>query len=150
MDDATIRRRCHDDPAGALAEAFTAHRDRLARMIAADPLRGSLVRAALRERSIADFLAVPPWPGERGFADELHRVRRTPAATALADLRAGGPVDAALNRPDLAEQAADLLEWVWTHTVEPDWAHRRRLFEADIVARRVREVLSKAARGTGA
>lgn len=115
-------------------EWLRAHVGAYRRMMATDPVRRPLVRAALRARSVADFLAVPPQPGDI-LASELARVRRTPAATALADLRADGPVDASLDRPDLAERAADLLGWVWTHTVEPDWARRRRLFEADIVAR---------------
>lgn len=111
------------------------HRDAYQRMMAGDPLRRPLVRTALRPRSIADFICRPPAPQDRGFADELARLRRTPVAEALADLRADGPVRPELDTPDLVERTADILQWVWTHTVEPTWAQRRRLFEADIVAR---------------
>lgn len=38
-------------------------------------------------------------------------------------------------RPDLPERIADLLEWVWRETVAPDWSRRRRVIEADVVAR---------------
>ncbi|WP_229073754.1 helix-turn-helix domain-containing protein [Actinoplanes sp. DH11] len=37
--------------------------------------------------------------------------------------------------PDLGPRMADLLTWVWRHTVEPDWARRGRVVEADILAR---------------
>ena len=47
----------------------------------------------------------------------------------------GGPLPAPLQRPDLTERAADLLEWVWTQTVLPDWPRRQRILEADVVAR---------------
>src|SRR5919197_1231405 len=48
---------------------------------------------------------------------------------------AGDPPPAALHRTDLPRRAADLLEWVWTETVLPYWPRRKRIFEADIVAR---------------
>ncbi|MBT2899786.1 helix-turn-helix transcriptional regulator, partial [Streptomyces sp. McG3] len=71
------------------------------------------------------------------FADELAPVRTTPPGRARAELaEAGsGPLPAALDRDDLAERAADAVEWVWTHTVMPDWPRRRRILEADVVAR---------------
>lgn len=47
----------------------------------------------------------------------------------------GGPLPAALDRDDLAERSADVLEWVWTRTVEPEWPARRRVLEADVIAR---------------
>jgi DNA-binding transcriptional ArsR family regulator len=40
--------------------------------------------------------------------------------------------------PGLQQRAADLLEWVWPHTVVPYWPRRRRIIEADIVARRTK------------
>jgi Helix-turn-helix domain len=40
--------------------------------------------------------------------------------------------------PGLQQRAADLVEWVWTHTVVPYWPRRRRIIEADIVARTTR------------
>ncbi|TYR57778.1 ArsR/SmtB family transcription factor, partial [Streptomyces parvus] len=68
---------------------------------------------------------------------ELARVRAAPPDRARADLAValGGPLPAALDRDDLAERAADAVEWVWTQTVLPDWPRRRRILEADVVAR---------------
>ncbi|MEU0739152.1 winged helix-turn-helix domain-containing protein [Streptomyces sp. NPDC006134] len=46
-----------------------------------------------------------------------------------------GPLPAALDRDDLPERAAALLEYVWAEAVRPYWARRRRVLEADVVAR---------------
>ena len=35
----------------------------------------------------------------------------------------------------MAQAAASLLDWVWTHAVATDWPRRERLLQADIVAR---------------
>jgi DNA-binding transcriptional ArsR family regulator len=110
------------------------YRDRLAR----DPVTALLVQAALGRRWIADFVArAPAGEGEPSFGEELARIRQTPAESARADLALslGGPLPAALHRSDLPDRAADLLEWVWAHTVRPSWPRRRRIIEADIVAR---------------
>ncbi|RKN10088.1 ArsR/SmtB family transcription factor [Streptomyces radicis] len=113
------------------------HRPAFRGLLARDPFAASFVRVALRPHWIPDYLVTPPLPGDRTFDDELRRVRATPAATALADLgeNARTPVPAALRVPDLPERTAELLAWVWTHTVRPGWPRRRRLFEADIVSR---------------
>jgi DNA-binding transcriptional ArsR family regulator len=111
-----------------------AYRDRLA----GDPVAALLVRAALGRHWIADFLTVTPaGAGEPTFGDELARVRERSPATARADLTVslGGPLPTRLHRSDLPERAADLLEWVWTETVLPYWPRRRRIMEADVVAR---------------
>jgi DNA-binding transcriptional ArsR family regulator len=75
--------------------------------------------------------------GEQEFEEELARIRRTSAEAAQADLAVslGGPLPAELRRPDLPERAAGLLEWVWARTVLPYWPRRRRILEADVVAR---------------
>src|ERR1700735_3324792 len=72
---------------------------------------------------VADFSTTPPHPGDRTIHDELRRVRETLAPVAAADLRfcLGRPLPPVLDGPDLAQHAADLLEWVWTHAVRPDW-----------------------------
>lgn len=108
-------------------------RDRLA----GDAFASELIEAAFRPRSIADFIVTPPSRHDRTFQDEIRRIRTTPAEVAIADLarNLGGPVPDRLAVPDLPARAADLLEWVWSHTVRPDWPRRRRIFEADIVAR---------------
>ena len=111
-----------------------AYRERLA----GDPVTALLVRAALGRHWIADFLTVTPaGEGEPTLGDELARMRERPPEAARADLTVslGGPLPARLHRSDLPERAADLLEWVWTETVLPYWPRRRRIMEADIVAR---------------
>lgn len=117
-----------------------AYRERLA----ADPVTAALLRAALRRDWIADFLTRPP-PGapsrsgrEPTFSDELCAVRDTSPEAARADLIVSlrGPLPAQLEgRSDLPLRAAALLEWVWAETVRPYWPRRRRVVEADVVAR---------------
>ncbi|GAA2407501.1 ArsR/SmtB family transcription factor [Nonomuraea africana] len=111
-----------------------AYRERLA----ADPITALLLRAAFGAAWTADFLTpAPTGEDDPSFEEELARVRRTPPATAVSDLAVSmaGPVPAELHRTDLPERAADLLEWVWRETVLPSWPQRRRVLDADIVAR---------------
>src|SRR5690606_33280886 len=77
-----------------------------------------------------------PRDGET-FADGVARVRAADPDAARADLRlsAGGALPAVLERDDLPQRAAALLEWVWEETVRPSWGRRRRVLEADVVAR---------------
>ncbi|MEU4833879.1 helix-turn-helix domain-containing protein [Streptosporangium sp. NPDC023615] len=106
--------------------------------LAADPVTALLVRCALGRTWIADFLTLAPaGEGSPGFEEEVERVRRTPPGTARADVGTTlrGPLPAALHRSDLPERAARLLEWVWEETVLPYWPRRRRVLEADILAR---------------
>jgi DNA-binding transcriptional ArsR family regulator len=113
------------------------HRPAFQERLARDRVEALLVWAAVRPRWLADFVITPPLEGDRTFHDELRRVRETPAEVAAADLTAavGGPLPAGLRVPDLPERAAALLEWVWSHTVLPEWPRLRRVFEADIVSR---------------
>ncbi|MFF7973992.1 ArsR family transcriptional regulator [Streptomyces sp. NPDC007905] len=105
-------------------------------LLGADPVTARLVRAGLGRDWIADFLTPTPRDGE-GFADEIARVRAARPSDARAHLRlsVAGPLPAVLDRDDLPERAAALLEWVWEVTVRPDWERRRRVLEADVVAR---------------
>ncbi|MFI9255574.1 ArsR family transcriptional regulator [Streptomyces sp. NPDC053069] len=104
--------------------------------LAADPVTARLVRAGLGREWIADFLTPAP-RGDETFADEVARVRSTAPDAARAHLRLAlaGPLPAALDRDDLPERAAVLLEWVWEATVRPSWDRRRRVLEADVLAR---------------
>ncbi|GGN15383.1 ArsR/SmtB family transcription factor [Streptomyces fuscichromogenes] len=104
--------------------------------LAADPVTALLVRAGLGRVWTADFLTPTPRDGESA-EDGIARVRSAPPAPARAQLRVAldGPLPAALDRDDLPERAADLLTYVWEETVRPDWARRRRILEADVVAR---------------
>jgi DNA-binding transcriptional ArsR family regulator len=107
-------------------------------LLARDPITAALIRAAFRQTWIADFLTpAPAADTEVTFDLELTKVREMQAATAQADLAValGGSVPDELQRSDLGARAADLLEWVWAETVAPDWPPRRRILEADIVAR---------------
>jgi DNA-binding transcriptional ArsR family regulator len=105
-------------------------------LLAADPVTGALVRAALGRAWIADFFC-PTQTDRESFAETVARVRETRPADARANLRVSlaGPLPAALERDDLPERAARLLEYVWEETVRPYWARRRRVLEADVVAR---------------
>ncbi|KAB2349035.1 ArsR/SmtB family transcription factor [Actinomadura rudentiformis] len=106
------------------------------RRLTADPVTALLIHAALGPTWNATFLT--PAPGDDAtFDQELARVRATPPDAARTDLGPSlqGPLPTALDRDDLPERAAGLLRWVWIHTVHPTWPHRRRVIEADIVAR---------------
>ncbi|MEV0390660.1 transcriptional regulator [Nonomuraea sp. NPDC050643] len=102
-----------------------------------DPVTALLVDTALGHGWMADFCTPAPAEHERGFAEELDVVRRTPPEVALEDVAVSvrGSLPAELYRSDLAGRMADLLEWVWTRTVLPDWPRRRRVMEADMIAR---------------
>jgi DNA-binding transcriptional ArsR family regulator len=124
----------HPGECGWLDAHLPAYRERLA----GDPVTALLVRVGLGRNWNADFLTpTPTGEGEQVFGEELARIRETPAEAARADLAVslGGPLPARLRRSDLAGRAVDLLEWVWTETVLPYWPRRRRIIEADVVAR---------------
>ena len=115
-----------------------AHQGAYRERLAADPVTRLLVRAALGHRWVAGLLApAPPGEGESAFADELLQVRAIPPETARAELAMslGRPLPGVLQREDLADRAADLLQWVWAETVQPYWPRRRQIIEADVVAR---------------
>ncbi|GGJ51840.1 ArsR/SmtB family transcription factor [Streptomyces brasiliensis] len=104
--------------------------------LADDPVTALLVRSGLGREWIADFLTPTPRDGET-FAEGVARVRAADPAAARAHLRVSlaGPLPTALDRGDLPERAAALLEYVWQETVRPYWPRRRRVLEADVVAR---------------
>ncbi|WP_329218236.1 winged helix-turn-helix domain-containing protein [Streptomyces sp. NBC_01485] len=105
-------------------------------VLAADPVTAPLVRAGIGRDWIADFLTPTPRDGE-SFEEGVARVRAARPAEARAHLRTSlaGPLPAALDRDDLPERAAELLEYVWEAAVRPYWERRRRVLEADVVAR---------------
>ncbi|WP_283138230.1 ArsR/SmtB family transcription factor [Rhizohabitans arisaemae] len=126
----------HGDPGAGGRGWFQAHAPAYRRMLAADPFAARFVATALG-RWLPDFMVTPPEDDDRGFHDELRRVRRTPPGVAVAHLAtaAGGEVPAELRGPDLPDRVADLLDWIWTNTLDADWPRRKRILEADIVAR---------------
>jgi DNA-binding transcriptional ArsR family regulator len=104
--------------------------------VATDPVLPALVHELFRPRWIADFLTPPPDPADRTFEDGLRRVRATPPETVRRVLHdEGRQPPAALSVDDVADRTADLLEWVWTRTVRPDWPRRRLALEGDVLSR---------------
>jgi DNA-binding transcriptional ArsR family regulator len=118
-----------------------ANRPAYAGRLAADPVAALALRAALGRRWLADFLTpAPRGEGEQPFAEELTLIRDARPEDVAADLEISldRPLPAGLRRPDLAERLAGLLDWVWAEGVLPDWPRRRRIIEADILARSAR------------
>lgn len=117
---------------------FDEHLPAYQAMVRSDPVTGALLDAALGARShwIADLLCPVPAGGQI-FHEELARVRDTDPELALANLTVshGGPLPPLLDRSDIATRLANILAWIWDHTVEPTWERRRRVIEADIVSR---------------
>ncbi|MFH8579288.1 ArsR family transcriptional regulator [Streptomyces zaomyceticus] len=121
-----------------LAAQLPAYRARLA----ADPLDALLVRAAIGPTWNADFLTpTPTGDRERSFEEEVASVREVEPTEAIPQLEVavGGPVPEPLrSATDLPRRMAEVLEWVWRETVLPEWPRRRRILEADVVARTAR------------
>lgn len=124
------------DPTPDARDWYGAHVTAYREHLAAEPHLQTLVEALFRPRWIADFLTPPPDPGDRSFDDGLRRVRQTPPDTARAILREGsGRLPASLSGDDVADRTADLLEWIWEHTLRRDWPRRRLVLEADVLSR---------------
>lgn len=108
-------------------------------LLAEDPVAAALIRIGLGGSWNAGFMTPTPSAGnERTIEEELRTVRDTPAETAHADLAVCGNGTALPRRlrvPDAAPRVARLMEWVWAHAVAPYWGARRRVLEADVVAR---------------
>ncbi|MFE4665255.1 winged helix-turn-helix domain-containing protein [Streptomyces sp. NPDC056716] len=104
--------------------------------LAADPVTALLVRSGLGRDWIADFLTPTPRDGE-SFEAALARVRAAPPDAARAQVRRSlaAPLPPALDRDDLPDRAARLLTHVWEDAVRPSWPRRRRVLEADVIAR---------------
>jgi DNA-binding transcriptional ArsR family regulator len=86
---------------------------------------------------MADFLSIPPRSEAESFDDGLDHLRELTDAELRADLAetTQAPLAESLRAPGVRDLAADLVIWLWTHTVETDWARRERILRADIVAR---------------
>ncbi|MGW3986739.1 ArsR/SmtB family transcription factor [Streptomyces sp. NPDC004830] len=125
-------RAAHPGERGWLDAHLPAYRARLAR----DPVTARLVGAGIGTEWTADFLAPTPCDGET-FEQTVARVRAACPRAARTDLTVSlrGPVPPVLDRDDLPARAADLLTYVWETAVRPYWPHRRRILQADVVAR---------------
>ncbi|GAB3185118.1 ArsR family transcriptional regulator [Micromonospora palomenae] len=113
------------------------HTEAFRRMLAARPVARALLPASFNPRWTADFFTIAPSSPEPTFAAELTAVARLSDEQIRADLRATRPepLAAELLADGLAGQVVELLDWVWTQTVEPEWPERERRLRADIVAR---------------
>ena len=80
----------------------------------------------------AVITVAPAGHDEQAFGDELAQITSVSPGLVADDLDALG-----VERypDDLPRKGADLLEWVWANTVRPYWPERRKIIEADIVAR---------------
>lgn len=115
---------------------LAAHLPAYRRKLAADPTSAALVRTGFAPRWNAEFLTPVPAPGA-SFAEEVAAVADTPSDEARRDLAhtLGRPLPTHLHRDDLPLHAAELLTWVWRTAVLPYWPRRRRVLEADVLAR---------------
>jgi DNA-binding transcriptional ArsR family regulator len=124
------------DPTPDARDWYDEHVTRFRTHVASDPVLPVLLDALFRRRWIADFLTPPPDPADRTFDDSLRRVRETHPDAVRAVLRdEGRVVPAPLSGGDVADRTADLLEWVWTHTVRGEWPRRKLILEADVLSR---------------
>ncbi len=107
------------------------------------PTAADLVRSSFRSSSpgvsgwIADYLADPADAPDPTFDHEVDLLRRLTDADLRADLRetTRAELSPRLLEPGLGDVAVDLVCWLWTHTLETDWARRERILRADIVSR---------------
>ena len=129
-------------PSDAAGRAFAAaHRESFEAMLAEHPVRRAVLEHSWRPGWISDWLALPPDGPGHTFTDEVDDVRALGDKRVRAYLRESTPersLPRILSRPGTAEQAAQLLEWVWTHALATDWGRRERVLRADIVSRTAR------------
>ncbi len=133
---AALRMFAVGDPPPDARDWYRTHLPAYRTLVADEPLVAPLVQALWRPRWIADFVTPPPDPSDRTFEDGLARVRSTPADEVREVLLDGSPqLPEPLLDDDIADRTADLLAWVWQHTVKADWPRRRLLLEADVLSR---------------
>jgi len=103
------------------------------------PVIPALMRAAAARHWVPAAITAPPVSGgdgrEASFREELSDLANVAPSAIAADLAEAGLRVTADGLPRLA---ADLLAWVWENTVLEYWPVRRRILEADIVARTTR------------
>lgn len=105
--------------------------------LSTNPVWTAMVDNAFGRSWVADFLTVPPLEPNQVLSDELELLTGLEDDQIRADLsvvRTPLP-EVLLESSGLAEQAGELLIWVWTATVEPDWPQRLRYLQADVVSR---------------
>lgn len=134
-----------DHPAGPWEAAFRAgNRVAYDDMLNAHPIRRAIARRCWWPRIgtrlgwMADFLAVPPIADQATFEQELEGLGRDfdddEVRAALLD-GDPTPLPPELLGAGVREALLELLQWVWSSTVEADWPRRERVLRGDIVAR---------------
>lgn len=102
-----------------------------------NPIWAALVASAFGTSWAADFFTVPPLEPDLALEDELGPLNALSDDHIRADLSVvRTPLPPVLLKASgLAAEAAGLLRWIWTTTIEPEWPRRFRVLQADIVSR---------------
>jgi DNA-binding transcriptional ArsR family regulator len=104
-----------------------------------DPVGAALLRHAFGASWTADFLTVPPTAPDLVLDEELAYLESLDDDRIRADLEfVAGPLPAVFTATGLASTAAELLRWVWQHTIRDEWDRRSRVLRADVVSRTAR------------
>ncbi len=118
---------------GAAFDDWSASRPGVGDLVAAS------FRDARRDRAgwLADFLCLPPDHTDQSFDDDVAQLCRLTDDDVRADLRetTQAPLAPSLMAPGVRDLVVELVVWLWTHTIETDWARRERILRADIVGR---------------
>ena len=129
-----------DVPGIPWQRAFRAlHREAYLEMLAADAVRQAVAGCLWQPRRgntqgwMADFLALPPAAPGASFDDELAQLAAWDDDRIRAEIRLC--TGRLLPESGLRDAVTGILRWVWTTTLVSEWPHRRRVLEADIVAR---------------
>ncbi|TDW21697.1 ArsR/SmtB family transcription factor [Kribbella kalugense] len=101
------------------------------------PVWAAIVESAFGTSWAADFFTVPPLEPDLALEDELGPLLALSDDHIRADLSVvRTPLPRILlDTSGLAAEAAGLLRWIWTTTIEPEWPRRFRVLQADIVSR---------------
>ncbi|MEV7964639.1 DUF5937 family protein [Sphaerisporangium sp. NPDC088356] len=118
-------------------------REQYGRLVREMPGLAALVALFRRGDYNADFIAPPPTGVNVAFGDELAAVRATPLAQARDEIarnlrgRRPPPPDlmAILDRPDVVEVFAHVLDAAWKEIIQPDWSRFHAILERDVVQR---------------
>ncbi|HSZ40940.1 MAG TPA: helix-turn-helix domain-containing protein [Trebonia sp.] len=115
------------------------HREAYLEMLAADATRRAIAGCLWRPRRgntpgwMADFLGQPPLGPNASFEDDLAQLDAWDDDRVRAEVREY--TGRLLPGPGLRAAVTAILRWVWTTTLVSEWPRRRRVLEADIVAR---------------
>lgn len=107
--------------------------------LAGDPVAAAVVAHAYGPSWTADFLTVPPAAPDLSLDRELEHLESLSDRQIRADLAfVREPLPPEASASGLAATVAELLRWVWDTTIRPEWPRRRRVLQADVVARTAR------------